>query len=89
MEPLVPFAFGVSLLVVAVAIGLGHLAVHTSRIEHGIGLGVAWGVGVPLLLVSPAAGVLLVLTGAGTCLLLPAEVPDGVPPHWQEPLEPS
>ncbi|HZQ26153.1 MAG TPA: hypothetical protein VFA94_00520 [Acidimicrobiales bacterium] len=66
-----PFAFGVSLLVVVVAVGLAHLAVHASRMEHRIGLTVACALAIPLVAISPAASALLVFTAAGTRRLLP------------------
>jgi hypothetical protein len=73
---------GVAVLAVVVAIGLANLAVRGHRFEYAIGLVAVAAVALRLLLVTPAAGGLLLFVALGTSLLLPRGVPDTVPRHW-------
>lgn len=79
-----PFALGVSILACVVAVGLAHLAVRGTKAEHAIGMAAAVAVAIPLLLVSAAAGALLLFVTAGTRRLTHRRVPDRVPTAWAE-----
>lgn len=75
-------ALGLTLLVVVVTLGLGHLAVHASRQEFLVATAVVAAVGASMILVAPVAAGLLLLSAVGATKLATPPVPDTVPGDW-------
>ncbi len=81
---------GLTILVCVAAIGLVHLALGRSSVEHRVGSVVIGAIGLALLFSAPFAGVLLVslamwsrrFVGAMAGLRMPARLPDRVPSDW-------
>jgi hypothetical protein len=76
-------AVGFSVLVCVVALGLLYLAVHADPREHVIASAIVGAVALPVLVVRPEAGLMLVLAAVLTGRLRVPPVPDTVPVDWQ------
>lgn len=79
-----PGVLGLSLLVVACALGLTQLAVWGSRMEHLAGTVVVVGLALTLLVPAPPAALALLAACLGTGRLAgrAVVVPDRLPGHW-------
>lgn len=77
-------AFGFSVLVCTAGMGLLYLAVHASPYEHAVAAAVVGAVALPVAVVRPEAGVMLMLLAVGTRRLRRPAVPDRVPVEWTE-----
>lgn len=75
-------ALGLTLLVVVVMLGLGHLAVQAPRQEFLVATAVVAAVGASMALAAPVAGGLVLLAAAGATKLAAPAVPDTVPADW-------
>lgn len=77
-------AVGFSMLVCVAAVGLAALAVHGEAWEHAVAAAVVAAVSVPLLVVRPEVGVMLLLAAMVTGRLRLPSVPDTVPADWPD-----
>lgn len=75
-------ALGLTLLVVVVMLGLGHLAVHAPRQEFLVATAVVAAVGASMVVVAPVAAGLVLLASVGATKLATPAVPDTVPVEW-------
>jgi hypothetical protein len=76
-------AVGFSVLVCVTALGLLYLAVHANPREHTIASAIVAAVALPVLVVRPEAGLMLLLAAVLTGRLRMPPVPDTVPLDWQ------
>ena len=77
-------AMGFTVLVCVAALGLLVLAVHADPREHVIASAIVAAVALPVLVVRPAAGVMLLLAAGLTGRLRTPRVPDTIPADWAE-----
>lgn len=77
-------AIAFSLLVCTAGMGLMYLAVHASSYEHAVAAAIMGAVALPVSVVRPEAGIMLMLLAVGTRRLRTPPVPDRVPVDWPE-----
>ncbi|MDQ3757047.1 MAG: hypothetical protein M3394_04285 [Actinomycetota bacterium] len=75
-------AVGFSVLVCVTVMGLLYLAVHADPREHVIASAVVAAVALPVLVVRPEAGLMLLLGAAVSGRLRGPQVPDTIPGDW-------
>lgn len=84
-EPVMHDTVGLSMFVCVAVLGLALLAVHASVWEHAVAAAVVAAVSLPLLVVRPEVGTMLLLAAALTGRLRGPAVPDTVPADWPDP----
>jgi hypothetical protein len=77
-------ALGFSVLVCVAALGLLVLAVHADPREHVIASAIVGAVALPMLVVRPEVGLMLLLAAALSGRLRVPQVPDTVPVDWPD-----
>ena len=77
-------AVGLSVLVCVTAVGLAALAVHAAAWEHAVAAAVVAALSMPLLVVRPEVGAMLLLAAVLTGRLRLPMVPDTVPADWPD-----
>jgi hypothetical protein len=77
-------AIGFSLLICAAGMGLLYLAVYATAVEHAVAAAVVGAVALPVAVVRPEAGIMLMLLAVGTRRFCVPPVPDRVPVEWTD-----